>query len=193
MKNMAIDNILARIKAQVDTLAACRQYDIELQQRGSKFVGLCPFPDHAEKTASFTVFEDGKFKCYGCGKHGDSIDFVRLLFGMDFKSAVAKLAADFGIQGNGGPVERPRKTQAQLMRMQYFGIVDLLLLDRRYLLMQLRQSVAAEAVHALGTIEGLLFDLLHGHTEEQAAALLRARGWLSSGGYWATAGRDHAA
>lgn len=56
-----------------------RHYIPELKKAGpNNFVSLCPF--HIEKTPSFTVFPEGKFqnyKCFGCLKTGDMIDFVK--------------------------------------------------------------------------------------------------------------------
>lgn len=48
---------------------------VTLKRRGSNMIGRCPF--HDEKTPSFTVnTARGIFKCFGCGKAGDSIKFV---------------------------------------------------------------------------------------------------------------------
>ncbi|MFT3781843.1 MAG: CHC2 zinc finger domain-containing protein [Nibricoccus sp.] len=47
-----------------------------LRKAGARFKGLCPF--HQEKTPSFHVDpEKGFYKCFGCGKAGDIITFVR--------------------------------------------------------------------------------------------------------------------
>jgi len=47
-----------------------------LKRSGSRLRGLCPF--HSEKTPSFYVNLDrGSYKCFGCGKSGDAIEFVR--------------------------------------------------------------------------------------------------------------------
>ncbi len=58
--------------------------------------GFCKCPFHLEKTASCKVYKDS-FYCFGCGAHGDSIDFVMRLFGLGFRDAVAKFCADFGL------------------------------------------------------------------------------------------------
>ncbi len=64
--------------------------ELELARRGLEFVGLCPF--HQEKTPSFTVRDDlGFFHCFGCGAHGDVIEFVRRREQLDFSMAVARL------------------------------------------------------------------------------------------------------
>ena len=38
----------------------------------------CPF--HEDKNPSMHVYDDGKFKCFSCGRHGDVIDFVGYFF-----------------------------------------------------------------------------------------------------------------
>lgn len=55
-------------------------------------MGLCPF--HNEKTPSFTANEaKGSYHCFGCGAHGDIIDFVKHQDGGSFVEAVKILAS----------------------------------------------------------------------------------------------------
>jgi phage/plasmid primase-like uncharacterized protein len=61
-----------------------------LKKQGRDYLGLCPL--HDEKTPSFTISpQKGFFHCFGCGAHGDVIDFVRKTKGVSFKQAVAEL------------------------------------------------------------------------------------------------------
>lgn len=47
---------------------------VTLKKRGMNYLGLCPF--HNEKTPSFVVSPSKQiFKCFGCGKTGNSISF----------------------------------------------------------------------------------------------------------------------
>src|SRR6185437_672899 len=63
---------------------------VELKPSGSNLTGLCPF--HEEKVPSFTVYPNtGKFHCYGCGKHGDVINFLRYKERLSFKEALDAL------------------------------------------------------------------------------------------------------
>lgn len=56
----------------------------------------CPF--HNEKTASLKLYPDGRgWYCYGCGKGGDVIDFVKYLFDLDYNQAIIRLDYDFGL------------------------------------------------------------------------------------------------
>jgi hypothetical protein len=59
------------------------------QRRGKIRTGLCPF--HKEKTGSFTLYDDNTVHCFGCGWHGDTIDFVMEKDGRTFAEAVRRL------------------------------------------------------------------------------------------------------
>lgn len=64
---------------------------VPLRQQGGRLAGLCPF--HAEKTPSFVVDDKrATFHCFGCGRHGDVIDFVMAIEGGGFAEAMAKLS-----------------------------------------------------------------------------------------------------
>ena len=56
---------------------------------GRNMVTLCPF--RRETTPSFTVFPDGYYMCFGCGVHGDHIEFIKAYKNLDFAEAVAEL------------------------------------------------------------------------------------------------------
>ena len=68
----------------------------QLRRTGAQWSGRCPF--HEEKTPSFSVDPVGKlFHCFGCGKGGDLITFVRETEGLDFVQAVEWLADRYRI------------------------------------------------------------------------------------------------
>jgi len=83
---------------------------MELRRNGNKLTGLCPL--HHEKTPSFTVFEDNHFKCFGCGAHGDAVDFIQSLHGVDFKGALRLLGIESGSL-SGADFEAIRKREQQ--------------------------------------------------------------------------------
>lgn len=84
-----------RIKAALDIERVVSFYGYEPNRQG--FVS-CPF--HSERTASFKIYpKSNSFYCFGCGAGGDVIDFVRLLYGLDFRQACLRLEADFGLVG----------------------------------------------------------------------------------------------
>lgn len=85
---------------------------------GARLKGLCPF--HNEKTPSFHVDPDkGFYKCFGCGKAGDAISFVRETEQLSFTEAVEALGKRFNIvieyeEGSGGPSREERSLRQEL-------------------------------------------------------------------------------
>lgn len=70
---------------------------VSLKKVGGNFSACCPF--HNEKTPSFTVSPTKQFyHCFGCGKHGNAINFLIEHNGMSFVDAVENLAASAGLQ-----------------------------------------------------------------------------------------------
>lgn len=68
----------------------------QLRRVGARYTGLCPF--HEERTPSFSVNPHDKlFYCFGCGKGGDVITFVRETEQLDFAGAVEWLAERFRV------------------------------------------------------------------------------------------------
>jgi DNA primase len=64
---------------------------VALKKAGANYKGLCPF--HSEKTPSFSVSPDkGFYHCFGCGVHGNAIDFVMRYENRSFPEAVEALA-----------------------------------------------------------------------------------------------------
>ena len=90
-----VDDDIVRVREATNLRDVVSQY-VQLKRVGRRWVGLCPF--HAEKTGSFNVNEEnGLFKCFGCGKGGDAITFVREIEHLDFVDAVEWLATKCGI------------------------------------------------------------------------------------------------
>jgi len=89
------DYIVEQIREQVNIVETIRPH-VHLVQRGRNYVGLCPF--HKEKTPSFNVSEERNlFKCFGCGRSGDSIAFIQEHLHLDFVEAVRHIATSLGI------------------------------------------------------------------------------------------------
>lgn len=69
---------------------------VSLKKRGANLLGNCPF--HNERTPSFTVSPvKGFYKCFGCGKAGDSITFVMEHEHFTFPEALRYLAKKYSI------------------------------------------------------------------------------------------------
>lgn len=65
-------------------------YTDQLRSTANRLCGKCPF--HQEDSASFFIFtDDNHFHCFGCGEHGDVINYIMKLKDYDFKQAVEYL------------------------------------------------------------------------------------------------------
>ena len=92
-----MDNDLGQFLADLKTRANIKDVVgsyVQLRRSGSDWVCCCPF--HNEKTPSMYVHERQRyFHCFGCGKGGDVITFVRDIEGMSYMDAVKKLADQY--------------------------------------------------------------------------------------------------
>lgn len=92
--NEIIQEILARTDI-TEVIGA----KVSLRRAGSNFVCRCPLPGHTEKTPSFTVNTAKQiFKCFGCGKSGDAVQFLIEYDNLSFLEAVNYLADMAGVQ-----------------------------------------------------------------------------------------------
>src|SRR3954466_852003 len=69
---------------------------VKLKRRGTNYIGNCPF--HNEKTPSFTVSPSKEiYKCFGCGKSGNTISFIMEHEKYSYVDALKWLAARYNI------------------------------------------------------------------------------------------------
>ncbi len=93
---------------------------VTLKKRGSNLVGVCPF--HKEKTPSFNVNPARNiFKCFGCGKAGDSVRFIMEHEHYSFQEALRYLAKKYGIKIEEHE-QTPEELAAQNERERMFNI-----------------------------------------------------------------------
>ena len=95
---------VAALRAATNIVELIRSY-LPLKKTGKDYVACCPF--HDEKTPSFTVSAQKHFyHCFGCGAHGDVVEFVRQYEGAGFRQAVESVARfvgfDLGIDDGTG-------------------------------------------------------------------------------------------
>ena len=86
---------------------------VNLKRRGVNMIGLCPF--HNEKTPSFTVSPSKNiYKCFGCGKGGNAVQFLMDHDNMTFPEALRFLANKFNIE-----IEETETSQQAIEERQY--------------------------------------------------------------------------
>lgn len=85
---------------------------IKLKKRGANYLGNCPF--HHEKTPSFTVSPSkGIYKCFGCGKAGNSVTFVQEHEKLSYPEAIRWLAKRYNIE-----LEETEQSKEQVEKLQ---------------------------------------------------------------------------
>ncbi len=87
---------ITQIKQQLDIATVIGSY-VQLKKSGKNYKGVCPF--HSENSPSFMVSSELQmYKCFGCGEAGDVIQFIQKIDGVDFPTALEKLAEQAGIK-----------------------------------------------------------------------------------------------
>ena len=94
---MAIpDSFLDELISRTDITELVSGYVRLTKKSGFNMFGLCPF--HSEKTPSFTVNSEKQiYHCFGCGKGGGAIGFIRDIENLTFRDAVEVLAQRAGM------------------------------------------------------------------------------------------------
>ena len=110
-----------------------------LRRVGARFSGLCPYPDHNEKTPSFSVSPDKSFYyCFGCSRGGDAIKLVMELKSFSFAEAVSHLAERFGVElrfeGRSPEEERAAEKRNARRRSAYKALAAATAYYHKYLL-----------------------------------------------------------
>jgi DNA primase len=92
---MFTKDCLEKLKDRIDLLEVILGH-VEMKKAGAAYKALCPF--HNEKTPSFIVQKgDRHYHCFGCGAHGDAIQFLMNYLNLSFVDAVESLAAMFQV------------------------------------------------------------------------------------------------
>lgn len=93
---MIDQHVVDRIIAASDIVEVVQDY-VTLRKRGVNYIGNCPF--HNEKTPSFTVSPSkGIFKCFGCGKGGNAVNFIMEHEHLGYVDALKFLAKKYNIE-----------------------------------------------------------------------------------------------
>lgn len=87
---------IQQILSRIDILEVVGAF-VKLKKRGANYLGLCPF--HNEKTPSFTVSPSKEiYKCFGCGKSGNSISFLMEHEKYSYVDALKWLGQKYGVE-----------------------------------------------------------------------------------------------
>jgi len=93
---MISQQTIQQILSRIDIIEIVGGF-VKLKKRGANYLGLCPF--HNEKTPSFTVSPAKEiYKCFGCGRSGNTISFLMELEKYSYAEALRWLAARYNVE-----------------------------------------------------------------------------------------------
>src|SRR5262245_26324755 len=102
---------IQQIQSRLDIIDVVGGF-VKLKRRGTNYLGLCPF--HNEKTPSFTFSPTKEiYKCFGCGKSGNTISFLMEHEKYSYVEALKWLANRYGIE-----IEETFRTDEQRQTQQ---------------------------------------------------------------------------
>ncbi len=139
---------------------------VPLKKKGANHSACCPF--HQEKTPSFTASQHKQFfHCFGCGAHGNALDFVMEFDQLSFVDAIEDLAKSIGLEVPYEAVTPAKAAKAQIQK----GLYDYLQQAQRFFQWQLRQNDGKVAITYLKN-RGIL-----GQTAKAFALGFAGPGW----------------
>jgi DNA primase len=87
---------IQQVLNRIDIVGVIGEF-VKLKKRGASYLGLCPF--HNEKTPSFTVSPTKEiYKCFGCGKSGNTISFIMEHEKYSYVEALKWLARKYDVE-----------------------------------------------------------------------------------------------
>jgi len=108
---MITSNTIQQITHRIDIIDVVGEF-VKLKKRGTNFIGNCPF--HNEKSPSFTVSPAKEiYKCFGCGKSGNTITFLMEHEKYSYVESLRWLAARYNIE-----IEETETSPAQKLAQQ---------------------------------------------------------------------------
>lgn len=95
-RKLISQNTIQQILSRIDIIDIVGTF-VKLKKRGTNYLGLCPF--HNEKTPSFTVSPSKEiYKCFGCGRSGNSISFLMEHEKYSYVESLRWLAAKYNVE-----------------------------------------------------------------------------------------------
>lgn len=93
---MISQETIQQIISRIDIVEVIGEF-VQLKRRGANYLGLCPF--HGEKTPSFTVSAPKEiYKCFGCGRSGNTISFLMEHEKLGYPEALRWLAKKYHVE-----------------------------------------------------------------------------------------------
>jgi DNA primase len=104
-------NTIQQILSRIDIIDIVGSF-VKLKKRGANYLGICPF--HNERTPSFTISPAKEiYKCFGCGRSGNSISFLMEHEKYSYVEALRWLAQKYNVE-----IEETESSPEQKLQQQ---------------------------------------------------------------------------
>ncbi|MFN4284963.1 MAG: DNA primase [Lacibacter sp.] len=166
---MISQNTIQQILNRTDIIEVIGSF-VKLKKRGANYLGLCPF--HNEKTPSFTVSATKEiYKCFGCGRSGNTISFLMEHEKLSYADALRWLAARYNVEVE----ETYSSPEAQLQRQTADSLYIINQFAQEFFTRQLfeteeGQTVAITYLHERGLREETIRKFQLGYSPAQRDA-----------------------
>ncbi len=112
-----------RIKREISVQRLAEARGIQLRRSGRSLMGLCPF--HKDTNPSLSI-DPGKneWHCFGCGRAGDVIEWVKYAEGVSFNHAVELLKRDYLPSAAHGAEPPPKECSVKKLPPLFAPTVD---------------------------------------------------------------------
>lgn len=117
LSKMISQQTIQQILSRIDIIEIIGGF-VKLKKRGTNYLGLCPF--HNEKTPSFTVSPVKEiYKCFGCGRSGNTISFLMEHEKYSYAEALRWLAARYNVEVEEKELSPEARQQQQVAESLY--------------------------------------------------------------------------
>ena len=82
-------DLVQNLDGKIDYEAFYKELISNLNLKGDKLIGSCPFPDHPDKHPSFNLnLTNGQYYCFGCSRKGNAISLLTELHNLSSEDAL---------------------------------------------------------------------------------------------------------
>jgi len=135
---------IQQILSRIDIIEIVGSF-VKLKKRGANYLGLCPF--HNEKSPSFTVSPVKEiYKCFGCGRSGNTIGFLMELEKYSYVEALRWLANKYNVEIEETETSPEFKIQQQAADSLYIIIALLKIFFQKSYLIQKKDRILRSAI-----------------------------------------------
>ena len=112
-----------RIKREISVQRLAEARGIQLRRSGRSFMGLCPFHKDTNPSLSIDPVKN-EWHCFGCGRAGDVIEWVKYAEGVSFNHAVELLKRDYFPSAAHGAEPPPKECSVKKLPPLFAPTVD---------------------------------------------------------------------